>query len=508
MSTTGATVITLIDTIAESSVLGGILQHGFDVYVDVKEIISVECFTYDYNKAIYRCIEHIFRDDTSAKIDVPLLYSAGKSLGIDALLQKKECMTHLASIKKLPTEKETTVVLGAKIRKLQISRDLRLQLASADKKLTEVTGDEPLSDIISNVEDTIFDFTNSLVDSGSNNPELIGEGIHDFIQHMIDNPTTNMGIPSGFGKWDHAIGGGLRKGAIHLIGGRMKSGKTILADTIAMHVAKTQNIPVLNVDTEVRARLHRLLLLSMYSGVPLTKILNGQFAQSTEEIYKIKQAGHEIEGVPYKHVYVGGYDWSACASLIRRWLIRDVGVDENGVFKPCLLVYDYIKIMAQEHIGKNLQEYQALGFLLTEMHNFVTKHDIPMLTFVQLNRDGITKEATDAVGGSDRILQLVSDFSIYKTKEDEEMATDGQHEGSRKLIPIISRYGGCLEDPKDYISMRLDKRTLKVVEGRLASEIQKSGNSARDEFIDEEKEEAKFNSGRVALLQQDSNEEH
>ena len=63
------------------------------------------------------------------------------------------------------------------------------------------------------------------------------------------------------------------------------------------------------------------------------------------------------------------------------------------------------------------------------------------LTFIQLNRDGITKESTDTASGSDRIIWLCSNFTIYKRKSDEEIAKDGPENGNRKLVPVISRHG-------------------------------------------------------------------
>ena len=53
--------------------------------------------------------------------------------------------------------------------------------------------------------------------------------------------------------------------------------------------------------------------------------------------------------------------------------------------------------MSSNSITNNIQEYQALGFQITSLHNLCVKLDIPCLSFVQLNRDGITKESTDAV---------------------------------------------------------------------------------------------------------------
>jgi hypothetical protein len=108
--------------------------------------------------------------------------------------------------------------------------------------------------------------------------------------------------------------------------------------------------------------------------------------------------------------------------------------------------------MSSNSITNNIQEYQALGFQITSLHNLCVKLDIPCLSFVQLNRDGITKESTDAVSGSDRLIWLCTSFSIFKIKSTEELAEDGPNAGNRKLVPIVSRHGGGIDDG-DYINM-------------------------------------------------------
>ena len=134
--------------------------------------------------------------------------------------------------------------------------------------------------------------------------------------------------------------------------------------------------------------------------------------------------------------------------------MQEVGQDESGRTNECVVVYDYLKLMSSSSISNNIQEYQALGFQITSLHNLAVKYDFPCLSFVQLNRDGITKESTDAVSGSDRLIWLCTSFSIFKTKSPEELAEDGPNAGNRKLVPIVSRHGPGMSDG-NYINMRM-----------------------------------------------------
>jgi len=134
-------------------------------------------------------------------------------------------------------------------------------------------------------------------------------------------------------------------------------------------------------------------------------------------------------------------------------------------------------------MSQDLKEYQVLGFMMTSLHNFATKYKLPIVAFVQLNRDGITKESTDTASGSDRIIWLCSNFTIFKRKSDEEIAEDGPTEGNRKLIPIISRHGGGLDD-NDYINCHMKGWCAKITEGRTKLEIANNiSPNNEDEFL-------------------------
>ena len=150
-----------------------------------------------------------------------------------------------------------------------------------------------------------------------------------------------------------------------------------------------------------------------------------------------------------------------------------VGLNDKGKANDCVIIYDYLKLMDSSEIQGDMKEFQVLGFMMTALHNLSLKYEIPILSFVQLNRDGISKESTDTASGSDRIIWLCSNFTIYKTKSDEEIAKDGIENGNRKLVPVIARHGRGLED-RDYINITLKGDCGKVVEGKTAFELDSS----------------------------------
>jgi len=189
----------------------------------------------------------------------------------------------------------------------------------------------------------------------------------------------------------------------------------------------------------------------------------------------------------YYHQCIGGMPFEDQLSLARRWLAKEVGLNSDHTAKPCVIVYDYIKLMSADNITKNMQEYQALGFMMTGLHNFALRYKIPILAFVQLNRDGIDRESTDVASGSDRILWLCSNFSIYKPKSDEEVAVDGPQHGNRKLVPLVARHGKGL-DPGDYINMMFKGWCGKITEGKTHFQVVRESTGTNENSFEIVKE--------------------
>ena len=239
-------------------------------------------------------------------------------------------------------------------------------------------------------------------------------------------------------------------------------------------------------DTEMSKEDHLNRMLANLSGVDINKISTGKFTENPLEKEKVEKAAQELKDIPYHYISIAGQSFENILALMRKWVYQHVGFDESGVTNDCLVVYDYLKLMGSEGISSSMQEYQVLGFQITQLHNFMVKYDVPCLSFVQLNRDGITKESTDVVSGSDRLIWLCTSFSIFKMKSEEEIAEDKIENGNRKLVPVVARHG-CGLDDGDYISMNMFGSIGKLAEGRTRNELHNSAKAREEGFeINEE----------------------
>ena len=479
----------LCDPSAERAVLALLCQHGDRAYLEVSDLISENTFTIDSNIILYKCIKKIFQNNSNATIDIATIYSAAKELNLDHILQKKEETQHLKAILDFPANINNLLQFTGKIKKLEIARKLHAKLEDVQSEILNLDGSESITKILGLAEDPILNFSNSLEDA-DNNPSQIAKGLSDYIEHIKTNPIQQVGISTGFPAYDFAIGGGLRKGTVNVIAARPKTGKTLLSDNMGKNIAAL-GIPVLNMDTEMTKADHIHRILAMMTEVEINKIETGKFADSPMLSSKIDEAVKSLDSMPLYHKSIAGKSFEEQIAIMRRWIMKEVGLNADGTAKPCVIFYDYLKLMDSQGMSQDLKEYQVLGFMMTALHNFAVKYQVPIMAFIQLNRDGITKESTDTASGSDRIIWLCSNFSIFKRKSDEEMAEDGPTNGNRKLIPLISRHGGGLDD-NDYINCHMKGWCAKITEGKTRLELM-NNNGDNSGFDIQNEEQIDFN---------------
>lgn len=479
----------LADPAAERAVLAGLCRHGSEAFFDVADIVDANTFTIDSNSIIFSCVRRLFEEDDSRKIDVPSILSSAKEIGLADFFNNKNEISHLNAIMKFPVLFENVRKFAAKARKLQIARMMVDQLDDTKEKYMQLKGDESVSHILGLAEESIFDFT-SLLNDHDDAPELLFGDLDEYLEERSENQIDQIGIATGFTKYDFAIGGGLRKGTVNVIGARTKVGKSLIGLNMGADIAN-RDIPVLYLDTEMTRKDQQNRGGSMISygttgKSTINDIETGQFANNDFRKNSLMELAEQKKNIPFYHKNIGGKPFEDQISIMRRWLAKVVGLNDQGKANDCVIVYDYVKLMEASELAKSdLKEFQLLGFMMTSLHNFALRYEVPILSFIQLNRDGINKESTDAASGSDRIMWLCSNFTIYKQKSDEEIAQDGPENGNRKLVPIIARHGEGLDDG-DYINVLMKGAYAKLIEGQTAYELAEGGSYTEGEVDDEE----------------------
>ena len=470
-----------IDNIAsERAVIAGLIKHGSESFIDVDDIIDVNAFTLEENQILYACLVKIFENNN--EVDFPSILSAAKDIGLDTAFENRIPPERIRALINLDIAIGNVRHHAVKLKKLEIGREVERTAKRVISDIGDITGDETVDQIINIGEKPFFDLSSSLNNKIEDKPVVISEDIEEYINHLIENPSEMLGLSSGFPRFDKSIGGGFRRKCVDLIAARPKVGKSMFADNVALHIASNLKIPVLVLDTETAKEDHVNRLLANLSDIEINEISTGGFSKSKGKTERVKQAAEQLKSIPYEYITIAGKSFEETLSIMRRWIVKKVGFDENGRTNPCMIIYDYLKLMGSEGISSSMQEYQVLGFQITELHNFAVQYDVPCLSFVQLNRDGITKESTDVVSGSDRLIWLCSSFTIFKLKSDEEIAEDGGKSGNRKLVPIVARHGGGLPNEFDYINMTMLGEFGRIDEGFTKSEYILSAKKQKEGF--------------------------
>jgi len=455
----------LVDVGAERAVLSGLIQYGIDAYVEVADIISHGTFGNSNNQILYQCIEKII--ENNSEVDLPSILSTAAQLNFSDVINSDQELKYIKSLFDFPVKQNNVFNFAIQIKKYEFARRIKTLTGKIHRDIDDISGTESVDEILSMLENPVMDFLRE--DDGGEKPEKIGEGIEEYLEFLQENKCDIIGVPTGFNRYDEAIGGGLRRKCVDLVSARPKVGKSVFADNVALNVS-SGGIPVLVLDTEMSKEDHLNRIIANMSGIPINEIATGQFVDDDEKNQRVHEAVKHLESIPYSYVSVAGKPFEQILNIIKRWVIQEVRTDEFGRTNECVVVYDYLKLMSSNSITNNIQEYQALGFQITSLHNLCVKFDIPCLSFVQLNRDGITKESTDAVSGSDRLIWLCTSFSIFKNKSPEELAEDGPNAGNRKLVPIVARHGAGLDDG-NYINMSMQGEYARLTELKTRNEF-------------------------------------
>ncbi len=450
---------------AERAVLAGICRYGNEAFYDVSDLVSESTFTIDSNQIIFKCIKRLMELDGDSKIDIASIYAVSNTINLSYVFDKPTEAKYLQALFSFPIEHKSIRKFASQIKKLEIIRNLDSQLTIAKQNLSELTGEESLTKILSVAEDAVFDFPAGLTDDKG--PRLLGGGMRQYLEYLENNKVDKIGIATGYDEYDSLIGGGLRSG-VNIVAARNKVGKSYLSANIATFVS-SNDIPVLYLDTEMHHEDQMPRVLGLASGVPTKDIETGKFGFDTVKRNKLYSMADKIGKQPLWYMNISGTSFEEQSAIMRRWLCKNVGLKPDGTANKCIIIYDYIKLMDDSAL-KNLQEYQAIGFLMTNLHNFTAKYRVPMLGLCQTNKDGLTQENSAVFAQSDRIGWLCVSGAIYKPKSDEEIAQDGPEAGNRKLVVVLSRYGGGSEQ-NDYINFRFDKDCGKIQEVGLHSKM-------------------------------------
>jgi replicative DNA helicase len=441
----------LNDPGSERALIGTIIKFGKDAFIEADGILESTDFSLPINKVIYSSVKNLCEDTACEKLDTESIKLKAKTLGFAEFFTSKKDIEYLELLESNSFDKDNIQLFALQIKKYSIVRDLYSRYNDAVKYLENITGNETLSDIIREAEGRIIDYISGV--DNSNSLEQLSVNLEQYILELLEKEEVDqVGLPTGFPLFDEAIGGGLRRGTVTVKGARPKTGKSFDALNVGLNTAKI-NIPTLYLDSELTKLYQKNRMVCINSGCPLYSFETGKFKRDKALVQNVISASKEIENIPFFYESISGLSHTEILALVRRWIVKYVGFNEQGKANDCLVIYDYLKLTSGDSLTKVTPEYIVLGLMLTEMHNFSVKYDIPILAYVQLNREGIDGDDTSIVAGSDRILWLCSSLSVMRNKDDNDISMGcGFDKGNKRISVMETRHGSGLEFG-DYINI-------------------------------------------------------
>lgn len=454
----------LSDLNYEKAYLASLFKYSEEAYASTS-FITEGSFSDQSNAILFTICKKII--DSGNKPDLASILSTAKDMGFESAFSSKEDLTYVRAIANYPANIANVEMYAAKLKKIEIINDIATTCEAIKKDAQKLNGSEPVSTIVDLIDAPLNKIINGIFSSETDKPVRLFEDMEDYIYEVLESPDRFSGHKTGFPAYDEAIGGGLRRGGVDVIAGRPKSGKSSAGLQIGLNLAN-KNIPVLIVDTEMTVPGQKNRAIANQSMVDVNEFTSGEIKKKQEKLNKIIKTAQNKEGLPIYHINVSGKEFKSILAIISQWIRSVVGRDENGKTNDCLIVYDYLKLTTSEDLGKNTQEYQALGFQMTSLYNAMVKYDCPCLAFVQLNRD---MEASQ----SDRIVWLCTSFTKFLLKSPEEMAEDVENginpPYNRKLEVAQSRFGPGTEFG-NYINVRMRGQFAKLDPGPTRNEVE------------------------------------
>lgn len=446
----------LSDEGAERALLACLMKAPAKM-VDCTAVIAAKDFTNENNAYLYEIMVGLFKKNggKNCNFDLATLQMLAKEKGAeDRFIQRsggEEYIGYLNIVKESWVDVASFQTYVDKVYTLSLRRRLvDSQKAFADK--IQNLDHTPEELMVS--EQTVLN--EMLVTSSNNNNEILklSAKTETLLEDALVQKRQIIGIRTQYPKLDSAIEG-LRRGNLLIVSAPRKTGKSAWLMNIGINVAVNQKIPVLMISTEMSDAEIMFRTLANVSMVPEKNIIKGNL--SHKELEAVIDARRKLEDSPFYHVEMRGFSLEKIIATVRKFVSNNVGFDETGKTKDCLVIFDYIKMPQTATNSKDIKEYKVLGMIADGMKILAGDLDIPFLTACQTNRAG-------DVANSYELTWFCNTFMELRKKTPQEMDRDNQlgvYAGNQ-LIKIIANRGG--EENLEGIPMDYTGEIIRYVE--------------------------------------------
>ena len=261
-----------------------------------------------------------------------------------------------------------------------------------------------------NQYEACVDLLNDAMTKGTHND--FGEGLFDHINETLSDDY-RVPIPTGIGKIDEALEGGLGKGELGVIIGPTSFGKTSLTTAMASHAA-CNGYKVLQIVFEDRIKQIQRKHLGRITGIEAKDLSKPDVIDLVRQTIDSFPQKEELE----KNLRIVKFpSGEKTARQIERFIKKLI----NSGFKPDLTIIDYFECLEHEIDKSSSNEFSQEGKTMRRFEAMAGELDMAIWIPSQGTKDSINLELVtmDKIGGSVKKAQIAHVImSIARTVDD------------------------------------------------------------------------------------------
>lgn len=361
---------------AEEALLGALLVNNKSIE-EVSGIDGKE-FSTDLNRRIFLAIKNITeRGRTATPATLAQFFEGDADFNAAGGIKYLYTLgTNSGLLINVPSYGQVVIDL---FRRRELKNIFQMAINSIDNMDWKRSAASVASDSMHNIEACLKE---SIEADEQNGMDVLSDIINDF---TIDRPIYKTGFPL----LNEAMGGGLHAGMAYGIGGRKKSGKTIMATSLSYNLSE-QGVPHLFICGEMSAREIHTRNICRATGLWPSQIRN----RDTAALEKLKEYQARARSYVFYRDAPG-----LTFSQLQQYVI---GAIYNKNIKGFIL--DYWQLVGGK--GKNQSTSEHLEAIAQWIADFCRKRNIWAIVTAQINQEGNTRGSEGMRLAFDQVYQL------------------------------------------------------------------------------------------------------
>lgn len=353
----------------ETVFLGSLLCHSDSKYFEkIVDITTEDHFYYPDNREIFSAIKVAYKNNAYIHplVVKQILKNEKWKKSVDNLIQDAKYYYARTDLKNLASE----------LKNLYLRRQIEAYLTSINQKLADKA--ESTEGILESIESKTVEISKQY--NSTRSGKRVGEYLEEVcegIQKSYESDYSFNGIDTGFIDLN-GITGGLNKSDLIILAGRPSMGKTSLAVSIAVNVAKKMQNEggVLFFSLEMGAAQLTNRIIAMESGINAFRMRLGKIREG-----ELKKAFSVTKGIEKLRLFIDdtpAIDVGTLKSIATRMLITE---------NIKVVIIDYLQLLKSHGIlNKGGVREQEVSVVTQSLKALAKELDIPVLALSQLSR--------------------------------------------------------------------------------------------------------------------------